>query len=215
MASAVELWGRLKPLIRNRMSFTPDAWRSVEAAVPIVLEGDTLVLGLAPENEALRSHLETRIVFSLIRQLVKEVTGKEVEVILVIGTTEEDWQRYKTRQEYLRQLSERTAETTGIRAVEMAERDWRWLTSQVSQAYATLHQRQYDYVKAQFLLDWAEKIADFEEEYLSRHPGKQEEMVKELERLTQRLAGMVNMTPSMVAIEIERTRRKRKQLRQT
>ncbi len=48
MATAQELWERAKPLVRRRMSFTPDLWRSVEAAVPVTIDGTTFVLGLAP-----------------------------------------------------------------------------------------------------------------------------------------------------------------------
>lgn len=207
MVSVTELWERVKPLLRQRITFTPDVWRSVEAAIPITVDGTTLVLGLAEENEPLRAHLETSSMMALIREIVLELTGSEMEVAIVMGTTESDWQRYKSRQAYLLQLVGHTAETA---AQQMKERDWSWLSSQVTHAYTHLPHRQYDYVKAQFLLDWVDKIADFAQDYLSHHPQKQEEVVRELERLSQRMSGMLNLSATVVGLEIERALRARR-----
>lgn len=209
MQSAAELWQKMKPLIRKRMSFSPDAWRSVEAAVPIALEENTFVLGLSEENESLRSFLETQTMAALIREIVKELTGEEVNLVVIPGTTEEDWKRYKSRLEYMKKLSSQTAEAVTKQAAE--RRDWLWLSNQIAQAYARLSHRQYDFVKAGFLLDWAEKIAEFVEEFTSSHPQGKDEVMRELERLCQRLAGMLNTSSTVVGLEIERAMRARKQ----
>ncbi len=208
MMSAAELWKKMKPLIRERMTFTPDAWRSVEAAVPITLEETTFVLGLSPEEENLRPYLETQTMTALIREILLELTGKEMSVLIIPGTTEEDWKRYKSRQEYIKRLATQTVETT-VRQ-EREHRDWMWLTNQIAQSHAHLPHRQYDFVKAQFLLDWSNKIADFVEEFLSSNPERKEEVAKELERVCQRLAGMLNTSAVVVGLEIERAIRERK-----
>ncbi len=189
------------------MAFTPDTWRSVEAAVPITVDGTTLVLGLAEENEMLRSYLETSSTMAFIREIMLEITGSEMEVVIVMGTTEADWQRHKARQAYLQQLMQRTAEAT---PQQMKEGDWPWLSSQVTHAYSHLSHRQYEYMKAKFLLDWAEKVAEFVQDYLSHHPQKQEEVVRELERLSQKMSGMLNLSATVVGLEIERALRARR-----
>ncbi|MFA0749658.1 MAG: hypothetical protein SLRJCFUN_000061 [Candidatus Fervidibacter sp.] len=206
MATAQELWEKAKPLVRRRMSFTPDLWRSVEAAVPVTIDGTTFVLGLAPENEPLRSHLETNTMTALIREILRELTGTEMQVVILIGTTEEDWQRYKARQEQIRQLTTRTAEVTTRKA---KERDWSWLIHQFDQDHAHLPHRQYDFVKAGFLLNCAQKAAEFALDYLAHHPDRKDEVTRELERVCQRLAGMLNAPAIVVGMEIERALRER------
>ena len=207
MRSAAELWQQMKPIIRRRMSFTPDAWRGVEAAVPITIEGTTLVLGLSEENEPFRSYLETQTMTALIREILKELTGEEMTVLVIPGTTEDDWKRYKARQEYIKRLSTQTAEATVKQVRE--HRDWMWLSNQIAQAHAHLPHRQYDFVKARFLLDWVDKIAEFTEEFLASNPQGRDEVVRELERLCQRMAGMLNTSAVVVGLEIERAMRAR------
>lgn len=209
MQSAAELWEQIKPLIRKRMAFTPDAWRSVEAAVPITLDETTFVLGLSEENEPLRPYLETQTMTALIREILLELTGKEMSVLVIPGTTEDDWKRYKSRQEYQKRLAAQVTETT-VRQVR-EHRDWMWLSNQIAHAHAHLPHRQYDFVKARFLLDWADKIAEFVEEYLASHPQSHDEVTRELERLCQRMSGMLNTSALVVGLEIERAMRARKQ----
>lgn len=209
MQSAAELWQRMKPLIRQRMSFSPDAWRSVEAAVPIALEETTLVLGLSEEDEPLRSYLETQTMTALIREILLELTGKEMSVLVIPGTTEDDWKRYKARQEYQKRLAAQVTEVT-VRQVR-EHRDWMWLTNQIAHAHAHLPHRQYDFVKAQFLLEWADKIAEFVDEFLASHPQGHDEVTRELERLCQRVSGMLNTSALVVGLEIERAMKARKQ----
>lgn len=209
MVSAAELWQQMKPLIRKRMTFTPEAWRSVEAAVPITVEETTFVLGLSEEHENLRAFLETQTMGALIREILKELTGKEMSVVVIQGTTLDDWQRYKARQEFLKRLSTQRAESVVRRVAE--HRDWVWLTNQIANAHARLPHRQYDFVKARFLLDWVEKIADFVEEFLAKNPQGHEEAIRELERLAQRLAGMLNTSAFVIGLEIERALRARQQ----
>ncbi len=209
MQSAAELWQKMKPLIRQRMSFSPDAWRSVEAAVPIALEESTLVLGLSEEDEPLRSYLETQTMTALIREILLELTGKEMSVLVIPGTTEDDWKRYKSRMEYQKRLAAQVTEAT-VRQVK-EHRNWMWLSNQIAHAHAHLPHRQYDFVKAKFLLEWADKIAEFVDEFLASHPQGQDEVTRELERLCQRLSGMLNTSALVVGLEIERAMRARKQ----
>lgn len=209
MQSAAELWQKMKPLIRQRMPFSRDAWMSVEAAVPIALEESTLVLGLSEENEPLRSYLETQTMTALIREILLELTGKEMSVLVIPGTTEDDWKRYKSRMEYQKRLAAQVTEAT-VRQVK-EHRDWMWLSNQIAHAHAHLPHRQYDFVKAKFLLEWADKIAEFVDEFLASHPQGQDEVTRELERLCQRLSGMLNTSALVVGLEIERAMRARKQ----
>ncbi|MCX7967178.1 MAG: hypothetical protein N3B10_01680 [Armatimonadetes bacterium] len=208
MQSAAELWQQMKPIIRQRMAFSPDAWKSVEAAVPIALEETTLVLGLSEENEPLRPFLETQTMTALIREILLELTGKEMSVLVIPGATEDDWKRYKARLEYQKRLAAQVTEAT-VRQIR-EHRDWIWLTNQIAHAHAHLPHRQYDFVKAQFLLDWAGKIAEFVEEFLASHPQGHDEVTRELERLCQRMAGMLNTSALVVGLEIEREMRRRK-----
>lgn len=208
MQSVAELWQQMKPIIRQRMAFSPDAWKSVEAAVPIALEETTLVLGLSEENEPLRPFLETQTMTALIREILLELTGKEMSVLVIPGATEDDWKRYKARLEYQKRLAAQVTEAT-VRQIR-EHRDWIWLTNQIAHAHAHLPHRQYDFVKAQFLLDWAGKIAEFVEEFLSSHPQGHDEVTRELERLCQRMAGMLNTSALVVGLEIEREMRRRK-----
>ncbi len=188
---------------------SPDAWRAVDQAVPITIDDRQLVLGLTPENEPLRPYLETESLEAVVRAIFKEWTGQEIGIIVIVGATEEDWERHKARMEMIRRIEQR-GEVVGTRPAAAGERDWRWLLNQLSSAYAHLHQRQLDFVKGQFLLEVAERVAEFEEEYTARNPMKESDIAKELERICQRVAGMVNLPPSAVALEIEKARRARK-----
>lgn len=212
MESVSELWQKMKPIIRQRMSFTPDAWRSVDLAVPITIDETTLVLGLSEENEKLRSYLETQTMMALIREILLEITGKEMSVVVIPGTTEDDWKRYKSRQEYLRQLSVRTSAAAARQTTE--RRDWIWLSNQIAQAYTHLLHRQYEFVKAQFLLDWAPKIAEFAEEFVKANPQKQDEVTRELEKICQKLAGMLNTSGFIIGLEIVKAMRAREKKEQ-
>jgi hypothetical protein len=146
---------------------------------------------------------------ALIREILMELTGKEMSVLVIPGTTEEDWKRYKSRLEYMRRLSVQTTETVVKQVKE--HRDWMWLSNQIAHDHAHLPHRQYDFVKAKFLLDWAGKIAEFVEEFIASHPQGQDEVTRELERLCQRMAGMLNTSAIVVGLEIERAMRARKQ----
>ncbi len=213
MLSAAELWQQMKPIIRKRMTFTPESWRSVEAVVPITVEENLFVVGLSEENEPLRSYLETQTMTALLREILLELTGKEMQVVVIPGSTEDDWSRYKARQEYVKRLSSQIVETTTRQVRE--HRDWIWLTNQIAHAHAHLPHRKYDFVKARFLLEWAPKIAEFAEEFLATHPDGQEELVRELERLSQRLAGMLSTSALVVGLELERAIQARKQSAKT
>src|SRR6266851_4328638 len=95
-AEAQRLWRGALEKVKVRLVL-PGVWRAMEAARPLIVDGDTLVLGypasVAHEGGLLR---DTKI-SNVIERALEEEAGRQLRLRVIEGETMEDWLAYQSR----------------------------------------------------------------------------------------------------------------------
>ena len=92
------LWKDVDMAVRRLPGTTRTLWEAVEAAVPLVIEGDTLILGFDPKDMRHASYVETRVNKSQVQQVLQAKTGKRLDIRCIEGATVDAWERTKERE---------------------------------------------------------------------------------------------------------------------
>lgn len=204
------LWQRIKRLLVQQLQTpTPSVWQALDALVPLGFDGDRFVLGCPPEQSPLMAHVTTPSTKNLLDKILQQLVNRPVRSEIIEGRTWQDYERYKEMVAVREQL-ERQAAVTSAAGI-AADHTWRGLWQDLSKRFHQLPHRQYDQEKARFLLDAVQSIVDFMEEQLAEEAAETDTMHREIERIIERLSGLMNIPSILVAVEIERERRTRKQ----
>lgn len=218
------LWREAADLIFERSDSFTSLLQTMRVAVPIALEGNLLVVGVAGKDQYLSGHLEIPANRYRIVEAMREVSGQEIEYRLIEGTTEEDWAWVK-RGEGRRAGSEppSTAATgeaapapekaEGEERVRVAEAPrvtaWDLLGRKIHNTWGGTPNRQHPLTRAEFLLTALDWILETSKE--ATEDGMQPDTIRrEVGRAVERVAHLLDVPPTMVAMELVRGQRRRR-----
>jgi hypothetical protein len=208
-----ELWKRCSDLVFERSDRFGPLHEAMRAAVILTVEGDKLVVGLSGENQYLRGHLETPANRHQVCACLKELTGRDLDYQIIEGTAREDWDHYKEARERLAQRAGGAREPVSAQAIEIETTEpaaqpagpWQEVMERLHYAYQQVQARTHPMVRAQFLLD-ALPIPAAAEAKAAREGESEERIHRSLSRALERIAMLVDVSPTQVALELLRYR---------
>lgn len=178
-----------------------DAW---EAVKPLVLDGDTFVLGVAPGGMAVASRLTSTARRPLVSQAVSQVIGRPVQLELIEGTEPEAWEREKERRARREQMAEERGrvarQTAGARAV------WAELYEQLSKIFGASRERRFATVRAERFVEALRAVREAEQKARAADPDAEDVHEHQLNRNLERIATLADVPVTVVAIEYSRAR---------
>lgn len=199
------LWQRVKRLlIQQLQSPTPAVWQAIDALVPIGFDGNEFILGCPYEHAPLMPHVTAPTTKNLLDKILHQLVGEDVQSKIIQGRSWEDYERYKEMMAIRYQLEHQRAMST-VAGVAV-EKTWRELWQRLSQQFHRMTHRQYECTRARFLLEAASQIADFIEQEEVKGDANIDLIKRETDRVIERLASLLGVPMSIVAIEVERCR---------
>ncbi|NLO73808.1 MAG: hypothetical protein GX100_06855 [candidate division WS1 bacterium] len=192
------IWEDLNRVLREG-AVNRALWDAAEAAQPLTLEGDLLVLALSPENMRHASYLTTDINRSRLRQILHARTGRRLDLRVIPGTGPEDWERTKARERQVESETERLARTRA--AYQGAQAVWEQATSDLADMMGSMRSRTYATARARLLSRSFPLIAQAEEKARELEPEAEATHEKYLNRLLDKVADWIEMPDSVVALE--------------
>lgn len=203
------LWEQSRERILDNMGdFNRSLWDAANAAVPLVLEDDVLVLGIPPGKMALGSHLNSTANAPLVRQSVEQVLDRPVQIELVEGTDPEAWEREKDRrrrrEEMAARQQARARETAGARAI------WGELYEDLGELFGSVRERRFAITRAKMFGRALLAMRDAEEKAWSEEPDAEDTHEEQLNRNIGRIADLAEIPEAVVAVEYLRVKRMKK-----
>ncbi|HIE08495.1 MAG TPA: hypothetical protein EYP65_01440 [Armatimonadetes bacterium] len=196
--SPQDIWEETVRRVKE-MELVPLLWKALDVSKALALEGDTLIVGIAPVDYHLAGHLEAHKNKLLIERALSEVLGRRATIRVIQGTKPEDWERLKQREEVTRAMMEARAEA---RRREMdLERFWRDVGDEIHRKFMSTPHRHFPQVRAKFLLEVAVPML-LEAEPRAREMAPSEEVAeRQLARAIDRVAELLGVPSSVLALE--------------
>ena len=197
---------RLKDRINNR-SF----WEALEATCPVAIEGDVLIIGMEPENFSQASHIQQNSNFHAAHQVIAEVFGHPLNLRLIDGVTIADWNATKEREARMA-ASKAQAPAPNQSPTRTYERthsgSWDTLYESLSQMYAQTPYRLLPQGRARFANEALYLLVETMDTLYAENPDESTE--RSLGRILDRIGGLAELSPVLLAFELERLRAWRK-----
>jgi hypothetical protein len=186
--------------------------QAMQAAVPIVLDEDVLVVTMPGAERHLAGHLETAANRNAILNALEEVAGSRVTFKMIDGSTVQDWELIKAAQKRARGASATTEqETTAAPAaragVKAGEGPWDKLLQEIHRQFQQLAKRQYPQSRSRYLREALTLVLRTDEELRLSDSIDEEAHERSLARALERLASMVEVPPVLLAMEFDRMKR--------
>ena len=184
----------------------PTLWRSLELVVPIIIENDQFVVGLAPGNFHLSGHLTGSEHQNAIESALREFAGKSLSLRIIEGTTIQDWMQVKAKDQSMQAMKEAAYRK---REVEIAAaKSWEGLLETVGRRYAALHLRQLPQFRAKYIEEMLATISDTMDVLMPEGSPKDELAERSLARVIEKVGTLAEVPPAMIALELRRFRGK-------
>ena len=194
-------WENVKEEVKRRRVDLA-MWGALEACVPVAVEEERLILGLASEDYHRRGHLTTVLARRSVEEVMRELGGEMTGFDVIPGTTVEEWGEEKEREEVRRkatgEASQRRREEGGI-----AER-WNALSEELVRKHSATRQKNYPQVMAAFLLECLEEILRFENEL--GEEAKSDLSERNLARVLHKLSVYTSIPAAAVGLEYIRAK---------
>jgi hypothetical protein len=147
-SEAQRLWRGALEKVKVRLVL-PGVWRAMEAARPLVVEGDLLVLGfpasVAHEGGLLRDSKNSNV----IERALEEEAGRPLRMRLIEGDTVEDWRAYQHRDAEAAALQKAAQERR--RRDSSVEQGWDAVGERLIRRYDEMPMRQLPQIQALYL----------------------------------------------------------------
>jgi len=219
---AQSLWREATDTILERSDSFSNMIQAMRVAVPIVLEGDLLVVGVAGKDQYLAGHLETPANRHRITEVLREVSGQQIEYRVIEGTAPEDWnwvQRAEGRRPYLEPPPALESKAAPRRAEKppaekrRGERpqvtSWELLGRKIQNTWQGLPNRQHPLTRAEFILTCVGWISETAKE--ATGDGAPRDVIhREVGKAVERVAQLLDLPPAVVALELMRGQPRRR-----
>lgn len=201
-AQARQIWLEAQEKVKDRV-VAPTLYRALELGVGVALDGDTFVLGFSSADLPMASLLRSSQHRAVIQQCISEVVGRSVRLLIIEGTTLEDYVHYKER------MAARTATQTTVSARKEEERRiiqaWEEVGERITRGYARLQFRQFPQSRAMFV-KWAFGVLNKAVDSMGYDEKSDEVQKRSLARVFERFATVVEVPSTMLAYEFFKLR---------
>lgn len=192
------LWATVNQLLREG-AVNRALWDAAEAAKPLVLEGDLLVLGLEPKDMRHASYLTTEINKTRVRQILHAQTGRNLDLTVIPGSTAEDWEKTKGRQQVVE--TEAEARLRVMSQYRGAQAVWEKANRDVTEMMGSTRSRAWSTARAKLLAKSFPLIYEAEQGARKEEPGAEETHERYLNKLLDKVATWTELPATAVALE--------------
>lgn len=210
------LWDEVKRRVKTAELNRP-LWRALDAAVPVTLDGRSLVIGLAGELQHEASHFEVAQNRQVIDQVLATIANKPLKLLIIDGTTMADYEGFQARQAAAEELHRKAAGEPAPAAFAAGEEEAEdqpgsvgalllQMGRELHLRYRELSNRSAATVKARFLLSALGQLYEVEQK-LEFMEGTDDYKERQLARAIDRLSHLTDIDELVVALEYERYKR--------
>jgi hypothetical protein len=188
------LWKYVTDQVKARTTL-PGLWRAMEAARPITIESDELVIGF-DSGTVHQSHLLLDNRFrNTIEQTLQAATRKRLTLRTIIGETIADWETYKAQQVEAARLEAESREHYHQK-VESGE-SWDAVGEQCVRKIGALPNRNLGSVQGRVLVEIVEVLAEAHPRLVSDPPTELDD--RSYTRALERIAERVSVPSAVIA----------------
>ena len=196
-------WKEVRKRVFIKLPFSRNLADALEAVVPVVLDNDNFVCGLAPVDFPLSNMLNADDVRNTIESILRQAAGRAIHFEVIEGTSLDEWRFVRDRRrrasEAMVAISERNMSTHQFEDV------LNQIVSQVRTQVQSTKDRIYPQVRARLILELAPSLASAEEMLFNEHDTHDNR--RAFARAIDRIAGNLEVLPLTLALEIERCHR--------
>jgi hypothetical protein len=200
------VWAKTTDKIKHQI-IHPTLWRTLEAGVPVLLDGKNFVVGFRNADYHLSGNLVTSEHKRAIEVAIAEFAGGgPYDLRTMEGTTLNDWEQVKAKEASMEVLRE---EARKRRDKESAQsKSWDTLLESIARTYANTPLRQLPQVRAKYVEEIVKQISDTMDVLIPA--GSTDELAeRSLARAIEKAATLVEIPGTAVALELARYRRSR------
>ncbi len=202
-----KLWQAVNQALR-RQPVSRAVWEAADAAVPLELDGEMLVLGFEPRDMRHASYLETTVNKARIQEILQAKTGKRLDVRCIEGTAPDTWENTKARE--AEQQARTRAGFDHLRTHGTAITAWETLSHNLTNLFANTEARRLYTVQAATLVKVLPMVYETDTSARAADPDATAINDRELNRIMDKLATFADLPPTQVALEYLRYRGSRK-----
>jgi hypothetical protein len=183
-------------------------WEAAKAAVPLVIDEDTLVLGFSPGEMRLAGHLTTGAKKAQIQGIIQRLIGRRLEYVTIEGVTPDSWEKHKQRQQA---IADQTIGRADFRTEHKGALGvWETLSVDMHRMFTETQQRRFAEQLARLLVRVLPVIAEAEEKAREAEPDAEQVHFTHLNRAFDKLSTYTDIPAPIVALEYLRFRSSRK-----
>lgn len=190
-----DLWNDSLNDIKQRVTGV-NVWTALNCAVPITIDEGYFVIGLRPQDNSLKGHLNHVGTRRAIEEEISKRLGKSVSLRVLDGITINDWLAAKERDAEAERIRAEAAEREGQRVATYSV--WEDVFEQISREYGERQQKGLPQNRARFL----ERCIEICLEHLGGREELSEFDERALARVIDRIGTYTETPPVLVAYEL-------------
>lgn len=195
MADVVQVWKEALPEVMQTVSGV-GVWTALRAVVPIAFEDNTIILGLPHNDTELAGHLRLPATRRAIEVAVGQRMDTTPQLRVINGTTAEDWDTEKRRDEEKRKLQQ--AAINRQKQEIKAGKSWETIYDQISRTYSATPNRSLPQNRAKFFADAVDIVATA----LIETPITDDLAERNYARCLERVAQYADLPSTYVAVRV-------------
>lgn len=195
MQDAGTIWAEALPKVMNSVTGR-GVWAALNAARPIALEDNLLVLGLPHKDNELAGHLRLPNHSRVIEHIAGQIAGKQLRVRIIDGTQQEDYEIFKRREVERRRLQDAGMER--MRAEANAKTSWDTVFEGLSRRYAAMTNKSLPQNRGRFFEEAVELVAEARKGQENFDESGERNFARCLERISQ----YTEVPSAIVAVEV-------------
>ena len=190
-----KLWEWVTAQVKTKTT-APGLWRSMEAARPITVEGDEVVLGFGPDQSHMRGLLLDNRHQRMIEQLMETGTKRRLTLRIIDGETLADWETHKANEREAVRLIQ-AGRTGGASspggapgpAASGANGTWEEIGEKLIRRIGTIPTRAMPSVQGRLLVEAVDALVEAYPRLMTENSTEQDErsLSRTLDRLAERL----------------------------
>ena len=200
------VWREVRKRVFTKLPFSLSVAETLEAVIPITLDGDHFVVGLDAAHATMASNLSGGQVKNTIENILRQAAGRPITFELIEGTTTQDWHAVVHRRDKAHEA-----------VIAMASKNFEshhfedvlnQIVGEIRSRVTQAHERMLPQVRASLMLDMVPSLADAED--MLFNDAHSREGRRAMSRAIDRIATFLEVPPLTLALEIERYRRAQK-----
>lgn len=206
-----ELWKQVNVFVKT-IGINRSLWEATAAATPLVVDGDTLVLGFKPHEMRLTGYLTTPANKVQIEGFIAKQVGRRLTLQVIEGETIEAWQKYQDR---LQSQVDHTMDRAQFRSDHSGALGvWETLSADMHKMFSETQQRRFAEQIARLLIKTIPIIAEAEDKARAAEPEAEQVHFTHLNRAFDKLSTYTDIPAPIVALEYLRYKSSRSKKQQ-